>query len=230
MSINPLMQMPVFEGVKEETMQKVWALGRVVAYKKDAKCFRAREEQDAIHIMLEGKATIYNLSHSGNRKIIFYLGKGQVLDDCIGVGAVPSVSCEIIEYSKVFEISRKAVAKLMQDDITFMQAMIRVLEQKLSRIGHQLKNTRGNIYLERKLAAKLWKLTRDFGVQTEKGIYIDIPLSITELSDFLGAPRETTSRVCKELCKKQLIFMEAKKIYVLSHERILEFYKNGKFQ
>lgn len=227
--MNRLEQVAIFKQIKKETIQKMWVLGKIVKYQKEEKCFRAKEENHNIHIMLEGKAAIYNLTHAGNRKIIFYLGKGELLDDCVTIGSYPSVDCQFVEPSVVFEISKRMLLKLMQDDIELMQAIMKVLERKMWRMGHQLKNTRGNIYLERKLAAKLWKLARDFGVSTKKGIYIDIPLNITELSDFLGAPRETTSRVCKELCKKKLIFMEQKKIYVLSADRMSHFYKHGEF-
>lgn len=225
--MNRLEQFAIFEHVKKETIQKMWALGKIVTYQKDEECFRAKEEKDNIHIMLDGKAAIYNLTHTGSRKIIFYLGRGEFLDDCVTIGSYPSVNCCFIEKSVVFELSKKVLLKLMQDDMDLMQAILKVLERKMWRMGHQLKNTRGNIYLERKLAAKLWKLARDFGVPTKKGIYIDIPLNITELSDFLGAPRETTSRVCKELCKKGLISMEQKKIYVLSADKMSYFYKHG---
>lgn len=227
--MNRIEQFAMFKHVKKETIQKMWALGKIVTYQKDQKCFRAKEENDNIHIMLDGKATIYNLTHEGNRKIIFYFGMGELLDDCVTIGSCSSVNCEFIEKSTVFELSKKILLKLMQDDVDLMQAIMKVLERKMWRMGHQLKNTRGNIYLERKLAAKLWKLARDFGVETQKGIYIDIPLNITELSDFLGAPRETTSRMCKELCKKNLIFMEQKKIYVLSADRMSHFYRHGEF-
>lgn len=227
--MNRLEQLSIFEHVKKETIQKMWVLGKIVTYQKSEKCFRAKEENDSIHIMLDGKAAIYNLTHEGNRKIIFYLGKGELLDDSVTVDSYPSVDCELIEKAVVFELSKKIFLKLMQDDIDLMQATMKILERKMWRMGHQLKNTRGNIYLERKLAAKLWKLARDFGVNTQKGIYIDIPLNITELSDFLGAPRETTSRVCKELCKKELIFMEQKKIYVLSADKMSQFYRRGEF-
>ena len=45
-------------------------------------------------------------------------------------------------------------------------------EKKMWRLSHQLKNTTSCIYLERKLAAKLWKLSRDFGIEKEDGVEI----------------------------------------------------------
>ena len=94
-------------------------------------------------------------------------------------------------------------------------------------MGHQLKNTMGSIYMERKLAAKLWKLSRDFGRETKDGIEINFNLSITFLADMLGAPRETTSRLCGTLTELRLIRMERKRITILDADRMSRFYKTG---
>ena len=85
----------------------------------------------------------------------------------------------------------------------------------------------GSIYLERKLAAKLWKLARDFGIRTAEGIEIDISMPVTFLADLLGTPRETASRLCKTLTENGLIIMKKKKIIIPDPERMSRFYKTG---
>jgi predicted component of type VI protein secretion system len=57
-------------------------------------------------------------------------------------------------------------------------------------------------------------------------VQIDIPLSITFLADFLGAPRETTSRVCKSLVERGLITMDKKIIVVNNMSCMAKFYQN----
>ena len=128
----------------------------------------------------------------------------------------------------MFSISKETFLKLMEKDCSLTQAILSDYEQKLFRMSHQLKNTLGCIYLERKLASKLWKLARDFGVPVDKGIYIDIAFSITELADFLGTPRESTSRALKKLVEKGLVEMDGKRIYVIDPERMSVFYRTGK--
>ncbi|MCF0105285.1 MAG: Crp/Fnr family transcriptional regulator [Holdemanella sp.] len=81
--------------------------------------------------------------------------------------------------------------------------------------------------MEKKLAAKLWKLARDFGIETKEGIEIDVNLSITFLSDMLGAPRETTSRACKLLVDRGIIKINKKRIVIIDHNQLANFYKKG---
>lgn len=85
----------------------------------------------------------------------------------------------------------------------------------------------GSIYLERKLAAKLWKLSRDFGVETPEGIEIDFNIPITLLADMLGAPRETTSRLCNTLAEHGLMKIRRKRITITNPAAMAHFYRTG---
>lgn len=121
-------------------------------------------------------------------------------------------------------IERLWLLKDVKKDFLLTKALLEYQERKVFRLEHQLQNTVGSIYLERRLASKLWKLARDFGRQTDKGMLIDMDLSVTFLADLLGVPRETTSRVCKRLADQGLIFMEKKKIYIPDMERMAVFH------
>ena len=118
--------------------------------------------------------------------------------------------------------------QIMSDDFELTKNVLAAQERKIRRLSHQLKNTTSSIYLEKKLAAKLWKLSRDFGVQTEEGIEIDLNLSVTFLADMLGVPRETTSRACSVLADNGLIHMNRKRIMILDPKKITRFYRTGK--
>lgn len=225
--MHQLENITLFEKVEKRTIEKMWQLGKVVKYKRGDHCFEAKESNGNVYILLSGKVAIYNLTHAGKRKTIFYLGNGELLNDQITKDSIPALYCETVDDCLVFCISKEQFLKLMEADFTLVQAIIKDYERKNWRMSHQLKNTLGCVNLERKLGSKLWKLTRDFGVKTEEGTYIDIPLSITELADFVGAPRESTSRALKKLAEKELIRVEKKRIYILSAAKLAKYYKTG---
>lgn len=139
-----------------------------------------------------------------------------------------SMYCETIEKSKIFMIPCKEFIEIMQGDFKLAKNVMGTQEKKIWRLSHQLKNTMSSIYLERKLAAKLWKLARDFGIQTEDGIEIDVNMTATFLADMLGASRETTSRACTTLIKNGLIAVKKKRIIIENPEKMSTFYKTGK--
>lgn len=261
-----LEDLKIFQNVRTETLDQMQSLGKIVSMKKGTVCYRAAEKQDNIFILMDGQAIIYTLTRCGNRKIIFVHGGGELLNESIITTDKTTVFCDLIRDSNVFVIRNQVFCQLMEQDFSLVKAVMYVQERKLWRTSHQLKNTLGSIYLEKKLAAKLWKLARDFGVPVmevgggckasgvrksgnvketpcicaekcsgekiscggKKGyaVRIDVNLSITFLADFLGAPRETTSRICKSLVKRGLITIDKKTVTVTNMDCLAKFYKN----
>jgi len=82
--------------------------------------------------------------------------------------------------------------------------------------------------MEKKLLVKLWKLSRDFGQDTNKGREIDLNMSITFLADLLGASRESTSRLCRNLVNEGDIKIHKKRFTILNAQELASYFKKGK--
>lgn len=226
---NPLASLELFAEVLPATLEKLWKAGTVRIFHKKAVLIRAKEPVGFVAVQLTGKSILYNLTHDGRRKIVFILGRGAILNEQVlggGAGA-GSLFCEMLESGQVFLVPVTELLRLMEEDFALTRAVLAAQEKKIWRMAHQLKNTMGSIYLERKLAAKLWKLARDFGIPVLEGIEIDVNLPITLLADMLGAPRETTSRICGMFMDAGLITICKKRIIVTAPERLVYFYKSG---
>lgn len=220
----------IMRGLKEETVKMLLKEGQIKKYKRCEIIFRARENVEYVFIQLSGKTITYNLTHSGKRKIIFILGRGALLNDKILSEGIISNYCEAIEACEILRIPILRFQEMMKQDYDLTKCVLAYQENKACRLSHQLKNTMGSIYMERKLSAKLWKLARDFGIEKEDGVEIDINMSITLLADFLGTPRETASRLCKTLTDYGLIRMDKKRVLIRDPNRLLHFYKTGELE
>ena len=177
-------------------------------------------------ILADGPAGLRLTAHFGmtpEGKTVSYTNPltGKEVEDL----KVPEGTREYYQYCTAIPVA--ALLGLMEQDFALARAVLVAQEKKIWRMAHQLKNTMGSIYMERKLAAKLWKLARDFGVPVQEGIEIDIYLPITLLADMLGAPRETTSRICGMLAEAGLITIRKKRIIVTAPDRMAHFYKTG---
>lgn len=221
-------QIDLFQGVTRATLEKVFQVGRIERLPKGTVLMRAKEAVGAICFQISGKSIVYNLTHTGKRKILFVCGSGSMLNYNMLDEHKSSVFCETIEESEVLMIPVTEFLKMMEMDFQLVKNIVGAQELKVWRLSHQLKNTNGSIQMERKLVAKLWKLGRDFGMDTEEGIEIDINLSITFLADMLGTSREATSRICATLVEGGLIKINKKRITIINPEMMREFYKTGK--
>ena len=102
--------------------------------------------------------------------------------------------------------------------------MVNSLSIKVRRLYRQLKNTTP-LKIEKKVAAKLWKLAKDYGVTTEDGILIDLNITITYLADLFGSQRETISRALGQLEDLKLIKFINKKIVIIDKDKLSYFFK-----
>lgn len=98
------------------------------------------------------------------------------------------------------------------------------MSKKIRSLYRQLKNTVPK-KIDRKVAAKLWKLSKDYGVEVESGTMIDLKISVTYLADMLGSPRETISRAMNVFKRENLIHYEDKKIIVDS-EKLAKYFRS----
>lgn len=220
----------LFKEVAPDTLQKLRKYGKIQEFPKGSLIIRAKEPLEQIYIQIDGKSIVYNLTHTGNRKILFIFGRGALLNEHVLNEHHSATYCETIEKSRIFIIPADRFVRCMQQDFALTRAVLAAQERKVWRLGHQLKNTMGSIYMERRLAAKLWKLARDFDVNVPEGIEININLSVTFLADMLGTPRETASRLCRTLVDYRLIQMKGKRIIIINPQRISAFYRTGEIQ
>lgn len=227
---NPLLELTFFDGVALETLEYLWKAGKVHEYAKGEILIRGKEPVAHVYIQMSGKSIQYNLTHQGNRKILFVFGRGTLLNEHIFNHRLISIYCETLEKSEIFVIPVAEFIKQMAADFKLTENVLEAQERKMWRLSHQLKNTMSSVYLERKLASKLWKLSRDFGIDVEEGREIDINMTITFLADMLGVPRETTSRVCSTLVEYNLIKVKKKRIIIINADKLSAFYRFGKIE
>lgn len=225
-----LNQLKIFDGINSKTKEKLIKFGKIQEFSKGILLMRAREHVEFVYFQLTGKSVVYNLTQGGKRKILFIFGQGALLNEHIFNNHTSSTYCEMMEQGKVLAFSVQDFMSIMAEDFELTKKVMEEQERKIWRLSHQLKNTTSSIYLERKLAAKLWKLSRDFGIEKEDGIEIDIDMTITFLADMLGVPRETTSRVCSTLTEAGLIRMNKRRIMIADPKKMAHFYKTGKIE
>lgn len=227
MNENQLNGLAFFQPLEESTRRILWESGRVRRCARRRLLFQAGDVIQTLYFQLSGKSCIYTVTPSGQRKVHFVCGQGELLNQNTLNPSVSASCCEMLEESTIFAVPSEVVAQCMRSDFELVRALVGAQERKLWRLEHQLKNTVSSMYMERKLAAKLWKLSRDFGVPREDGLEIDMDLSVSFLADMLGIPRETTSRLRSALIRSGLISVHGRRITVIDPEGMKLLYHNG---
>lgn len=217
-------KMELFNSLDQATINALSELGESKCYLKGSHIFRDKDEINKVYIVYSGKVALYKLNESAQKKIIFILGKESILNAVVLDDLPASINCEVFEKVEVLSFDRMKFQEIMMNDFELTKIVISSLSIKVRRLYRQLKNSTP-IKVEKRVAAKLWKLSKDYGIEVEDGTVIDMNISITYLADMFGAPRETISRALKILQENDLIIYEKKKIKIKDKDKLAKFFK-----
>lgn len=221
-----LSEFSLFSQVSKNTISKLNEVCFVKELKKGEHLFRDKEVIKNIYVVKSGKVALYKQSESAQKKVIFILGKDTIINEVIIDDLPSSINCEAFEKAEILCFDRMLFLDIMKDDFELSKIIINSLAMKVRRLYRQGKNSIP-IKVEKRVAAKLWKLSRDYGIEIEEGTLIDLNITITYLADMFGAPRETISRALKILNNEGLIINKNKKIIVPDREKLVKFFKEN---
>jgi CRP-like cAMP-binding protein len=212
--------------IPEATKKKMTDIGMIRICRRGEQIFGEREEQKSLYILLDGYAALYRSSRYGENRILMVCAAGDLLNESVIEGNRTPVAAESLSESRMLCVGREAFAAMLNGDFELMQAVCRSLSVKTSRLYHQLGNANGTYPLEKRLAARLLKLsreygidtrengidtrengidTREYGIDTEAGRRVGFRVTVSFLANLLGAKRETVSRYMSKLKKQGYI-------------------------
>lgn len=224
-SIDELKSISFFSRLNDNTLKYIAQNSKVLKKKKGEHIFRDKDKVEDIFIVLKGKVTLYKMNEYGQKRIIYILGEESFLNEVIVDNLSSSINGEAFENSTILSIEKNKLLKIMSEDFELTKIVLNEMSKKIRRLYRQMKNVTP-IKLEKRVAAKLWKLSKDYGKKVDEGTLIDLDISITYLADMFGSPRESVSRAIKTLKDENLIIKNNKKIIVPDRDRIAAYFKS----
>lgn len=223
-NLNELIELNIFKTLEPKSLESLASLGEKKCFIKNTNIFRDREYSDEILLVKKGKVALYKLNEYGHKKIVFILGNEAFVNEPQLDNLKSSINCEAFENCELISFEKEEFREIMKRDFNLTSIIINSLAKKNRRMYRQLKNST-SINVKKKLAAKLWKFSNDYGIKVTEGILIDLTMSVTYLSEMFGIPRETISRALKFLMESNLIIQKNKQIIVVDKDKLASYFK-----
>ncbi len=215
-------QVTLLKNAMEESKNNFTKNSIIRLYKKGEILFRDKEKVHVFYFLLSGYVSLYKISNNHEKKVIFICKAGDMLNEVMIQKEYASIYAESLSECTVLAIEKKKLRSLMAKDYQLAEAMMESMATKIRRLYRQLKNTPNSVRLDHQLASKIWKLGRDFGVETEQGIEIQFDVTISFLAEMLGTKRETVSRQFRKLSELQIVSLNRRKLRIMDLERLEE--------
>ena len=215
----------VFNNIKEESLKDLEKIIVKCETKKKQILFHEKEIVDNIYFLEKGKVSIYKINENGERKIIFILKSGDMINEVLlENNKNTTFGCEAFEKSTILQCPSLEFIKIMEKDFNLTKNILSHTQNINRRLYRQLKNSI-SIRLDKKLAAKLYRMGREFGQSRGEWTMINANISITYIAEMLGCKRESLSRAMKQLQDHDLVKIDNRKIYI-KKDGLSDYFKN----
>lgn len=221
--IEKLFAFKEFQDLSDTSYETIEKYARIYNAPAHTNILFEKKDCEYVYYILTGVVSLYRLNEKGRRKVIFMFPKGHYINEDQQGDYHSAICAQAFEDSTLLCIPKDIFLQLMVSDPVFMKHVYASLSGKIRRMYRQLKN--GEARLDKKLASKFYKLAKDHGIPSEKGVLINMELSVTYLSDLLGAQRESVSRALKTLVDAELIHYEKKSFYVRDTKKLADYFK-----
>jgi CRP/FNR family transcriptional regulator len=185
-------------------------------YRKKMLIFMEGEPADYIYFILHGKVKLSKISAEGQEKIVQIIQDGQFFGEVpVLDGGTHPLTAETLEEAEIgllgLEEFRNYLSQYPQLAYGIMEIMAKRLRQSFRQIKNlALKNTHS------RLASRLFKLSREYGVEMGDGIFIKAAFTHQDLANMIGTSRETVSRILRDFEKSGAIRIVRQKITIIN--------------
>lgn len=193
-------------------------------YKKKMIIFMEGEPADYIYFILQGKIKLSKISAEGQEKIVQIIQEGQFFGEVpVLDGGTHPLTAETLEEAEIgllgIEEFRSYLFQYPQLTYGVMEIMAKRMRQSFRQIKNlALKNTHS------RLASRLFKLSREYGVEMGEGIFIKASFTHQDLANMIGTSRETVSRILRDFEKSGAIKIVRQKITIISMDQLKKMF------
>lgn len=204
----------ILGALDEPLRARLLAAGEKRTFSKGAEVFSETDVRNDIYLLLSGFVSLYRDSFRGDTRAIFICAEGELLNEVALTDGKSAVSACALTDCTVLALSREALFGLFGEFPELTRVIFCSLARKTARLYHKVGNDNGTYALYNRMAATLWKLTRDYGHDTAAGRELGFELSVNFLAMYMGAKRESVSRALSAMRRQGLISHESGKLTV----------------
>lgn len=213
-------KLSLFSDLTEDELEQAAQLAEKRIYQKDEPVFWEGEPADQIYIVTDGLVKLAKVSESGREFILGFARADHVLgEDAVFGGEEYSFSAVALQESCVTVCRKDDLEALFRRSPSIAMKVIYSLSRKLNQSTEQLNSLAFHSARERLISA-LERMAHEYGVRTERGLEIEVPLTHQDIASIINVSRPTATTLLVQLRNEGLLDIVGRRI-VLQPDRPL---------
>lgn len=178
---------------------------------KGAHIYRANDDFSAVYAVRSGTIKTYRVTNDGQEQITGFYFPGEILGmDGIGKGKYAN-SAKTLETAAICEIPFEHLEKLSTEVPNLQRHFFQLMSQEIT-ADQQLITLLSKNSADERIAALLISISARMVRRKLSGTQFRLPMSRTDIGNFLGLTIETVSRVFSRFKKQELVEVDGKEI------------------
>lgn len=200
--------------------RELLAIASPRSYQTDEVLVRQGEDRRDVHVLLEGRATVVRVTPEGREVLLALRGPGDTLGEIVALDPAPRMAtATALEPVSSLLIPGVRFVEFLRRRPVAMLAMLQLLARRNRESDRRLVDTRSEDSLTR-LARHLLELGARYGIASDDGIDLDVPLSQQQLAAWVGVTREAVSAGLRQLREQEAVATGRMRIILLDVERL----------
>jgi CRP/FNR family transcriptional regulator, cyclic AMP receptor protein len=191
-------------------------------YQKNEIIFFENDNNKKLYTLLSGKVKLSMLSPNGKEKVLTILQEGDIFGEISLFDDDPHpLTAEVIEDSRLIIISWADLESIIMKHPNVAIKIITSLSKKTRLLASQVREL---VFQDSsgRLASFLLRFAKDFGIEINGGIIIDLILTHQEIANLLGSSRVTVTKLINQFIDENLIKIYKRKIVIKDEIRLKE--------
>jgi CRP-like cAMP-binding protein len=200
-------------------------LGSRRRYRSGTALFFEGDRSDFVVVLREGRVKVLCTTSGGRELVLALRGAGDLVGELAAIDGDPEPrAATVVALEPV--LAQVIAAEIFRDFVASRPrvalGLLRSLTARL-RVADRRQVEFGGYDTSRRLASVLVELAEEYGLASEEGISIDVPLSQEELAGMIGGSRESVARALARLRARGLVQTRRRGISICDLDRLRRF-------
>jgi CRP-like cAMP-binding protein len=213
-SPNLLRRSPLFAELPIADVNAVADMAQLRWFDRGETLFRQGDEIDFFYVVFDGAVKLSRVTRTGKTMVVDFRGPGQVVGGRAIVGQrAYNDDARALENVLVASVPVEPAVEFLASRATAVMSLARYLASRLD-VRESMVAALSTKRVHQRLADALLELAASLGVVADGVTVINARLTQTELAEWIGATRETTSTLLNGLRRAGFIDIVSRRIHV----------------
>ena len=216
---------PIFTAIDEVSAASLRASMTAIKVTKGQVIFKEGDAGDRLFVVISGKLKLGTYSNDGRENLLSILGPGDMFGELSLFDPGPRTStATAVTDAKLLSLGHDKLIPWLRDNPDVALHLLARLSQRLRRTNEAV----GDLVFSDvpgRVAKALIDLGDRFGKTTDEGLLVNHDLTQEELSQLVGASRETVNKALADFAGRNWLKLDGRSVLITDLERLT---KRGK--